>query len=346
MGFGGIGEGELVGNAQFQVAGLDPAEDGGGALFQFRPVGGVVAEAGAGEILGAVAEAARVNGRHRAAGLSVQGEAAARGEGCQAAVKGVLADGIVHRIEAGAVGGAGDFGGEVLLGVADDIVGAGVPGQVSLELGGDGGIDIGAQGFAHLDEEEAHAAGAGMHQHAVARLDAVGVVAEVVGGHSLEHCGGAIAGGEAGGHFDETPSGYGGQFGVGSGVAAVGYGVADGHIVHIGADLPHHAGGLNAGNPGQAGRVDAHTAVDVGEVDANGLDGDHRLAGAGGRVGQVGVAQHFGAAVLGNLDGFHFKRKLLATGWKGTDKVGNGAAYAVAPPPGRFGAGIAAIVAL
>ena len=109
MGFGGVGQGEGMLNAKFERAGLHPAEDGIGALFQFGAVGGVVAEAGAGEELGAVAEAARVNGGNGAAGLAVQGEAAARGEGCQAAVKGILADGVKDGVEAGAGGFTGDF---------------------------------------------------------------------------------------------------------------------------------------------------------------------------------------------------------------------------------------------
>ena len=93
-------------------------------------------------------------------------------------------------------------------------------------------------------------------------------------------------------------------------MAAVGHRVAHGDVVHARANLAHHAGRLNAGHPGQPRRVDAHAAVDVGEVDADGLDIHHRLVGAGGRVRQVNVLHHLRAAVFGNLHRLHGGRFL------------------------------------
>ena len=135
-------------------------------------------------------------------------------------------------LEPGAVGGVGDFRGEILLGVQDYVIRPGSPGKLRLGLGGDGGVNVGAESLAHLDEQEADSAGPGMDQHAVAVLDAVRVVAQVVGGHSLEHSGRAVAGRQPLRHPDQAPRGDQGLLRVGTGVTAIRDGIPNGDVGH------------------------------------------------------------------------------------------------------------------
>ena len=79
----------------------------------------VVGQPGAGEVEGSRAQTARVHGRRGAAGLSVQHHVAAAGQAADALVEGGLANGIVHHVDALAVGGALDLLSEVLLGCTE-----------------------------------------------------------------------------------------------------------------------------------------------------------------------------------------------------------------------------------
>ena len=80
-----------------------------------------------------------------------------------------------------------DFRREVDVVVEDDVVGAGAARERGLLAGADGGDDARAGGLEHLGEEEADAAGSGVHERDVAGLRLAAAVDEVVRRHALQH---------------------------------------------------------------------------------------------------------------------------------------------------------------
>src|SRR5450756_759936 len=119
----------------------------------------VMAQAGAGEEQRALAvEKGRVEGRYRAAGLPEERQRATRAQRVEAFLKRGLADGIVDHIDAAATGEAPRFHVELLLGIKDDFVGAGIARDLRLLHGGNGAQDAGAKVLGHLHRQSAGAA--------------------------------------------------------------------------------------------------------------------------------------------------------------------------------------------
>ena len=208
-------------------------------------------------------------------------------------------------MQPGSVGSLGDLGGEILLGVQDHVIGSGASGQLGLGFGGDRRINVGPQRLAHLDQQQAHAAGPGVHQHPVAGLHPVGVIAEIVGRHALQHGRRAVLSRQAVRHLDEPPRRHHCLLGIGTGIAAIRHRVAHCHVADPRTDLTDDAGAFHSSHPGQARRIHSHPAVNVREVDAHRLNFDHRLVGAGAGVGQVHVLEDLGTAVFRDLHCFH-----------------------------------------
>ncbi len=221
-------------------------------------------------------------------------------------MEGGLAHAVVYHPHAVASGGFLDLFGEVLLGVVDHVVRPGLPGQLRLLVCGDGGEDVAAQVFDHLGQDQPHPAGAGVNDNRVALLDRISGVAQVVGGHSLEHGGGPGLGIDPGGPLDQAPGGDQRLLGIGPVDTAIDHLVADCDLGDALPDRLDHAGALHADGAGQ-GRagVDSGAAVNVGEIDPGGLNLNHRFAAAGGRVGHVLVLHGVGAAELVDLHSFH-----------------------------------------
>ncbi len=153
------------------------------------------------------AELDQVEGRHRAAGCAKESQHAARAQAVEAPLKGGLAHRVVDHVDALAAGEALDLGFEVLLGVEDHVGGAGLARELGLGWGGDGSDDARADACSHLREQQAHAAGSGVHQRRVAGFQRKGGVGKIVRGHALQHGGGGLLGREAGGDLDQLRRG-------------------------------------------------------------------------------------------------------------------------------------------
>ena len=139
-------------------------------------------------------------------------------------------------MRAGAVGQLAHLGGEAV--VAQHVVGAGAAGQRLLLVGGDGGDDVRALGLEQLDQQQAHAAGAGVQQHGVARLHLEGGVDQVVRGDALqgERGGGEVV--DAAGHRQRLVRVHEGVPGVAVDALGRGHPVAGGEAGHAVAELP------------------------------------------------------------------------------------------------------------
>src|SRR5262249_53406310 len=142
-------------------------------------------------------------------------------------------------------------------------------------------------------------------QAGVAGFQGVGRAGEVVGGHPLEHGGGSLPGSDAVGQRDEPRGRRLGLLGVGPLHAGPGHAVAGRHLPHPVAHALHGPRPLLAGGEGGGDLVEAGPMVDVDEVDPRRLDPHDGLPRARGGIGDLFVAQHLGAAVLVDADGFH-----------------------------------------
>ena len=133
-----------------------------------------------------------VQRRGKAARLAEGDQVAQRRQAVQAPVEGVFAHRIVGDVHAPAAGDALDLFQEVLLGVEDHLVGAGRARQRRLLLGGRRPDHERAGLLGDLAQEQADAAGCGMHQAPIAGLQRIGDVRQDVGGDALHHGRGAL----------------------------------------------------------------------------------------------------------------------------------------------------------
>ena len=250
-------------------------------------------------------EANEVEGWNGSAGAAEEDDDAARAQTLERLLEGGLANGVVDCHETTAFGEGFDFGGEVFVGVEDDLVGPGGAGESGLFFGGDGGEDAGSASPGHLDEKTAGAAGSGVDEDLVAGLDGIGGVAEVMGGHALKESGRGLLGGDPVGDGDEAVGGGDGKLRVGSGDGAPGDAVSGfdgGDIVGDGDD---GACGLLPEGVWKLGGVTAFAEVGVDEVDAGGFDSDERFAGTRSGGGKIAEGEDVGGTGGEDLDGLH-----------------------------------------
>src|SRR5205807_2015464 len=107
------------------LAAAEPLEDYGSALEQLLTRGGVVDQADPRVVQGAAFhESPAVDRTHRPARLAVRHQPAARSQARQTAFERVVPHAVVHDVHATAAGQPAGFGGEVLLGVENGLVGA------------------------------------------------------------------------------------------------------------------------------------------------------------------------------------------------------------------------------
>src|SRR5262249_41866512 len=136
-------EGDVYAHLKLAVG--DPAEEVSGAPEQLVAAGDVVTERGAGqEERASGAEHLGIERRDGSAGLAEEHEVAAGVEAVEAAIEGGPADRVVDDVDAFVVGEVARLGDEILLGVEDDVVGAGLAGELCLGFGADRANDAGA----------------------------------------------------------------------------------------------------------------------------------------------------------------------------------------------------------
>ena len=245
------------------------AEQVAGSLTELVEAGDVVPECRPGQEQGpAGVKPLRIEWRHRAAGRPVQDHVPARAQRLQAGVERRLPDPVVNDCRACSAGHLPDYRGEIL--VAGDMISPGRPGQLCLGVSGGGRDDDAASHPDHLGEQEAHPARGRVHDHRIALCHPVGAVAQVVGGHPLQHDGGSDLQAHPVGNSNGTVGrdenllrGRAGRSGPGHAVARreAGYPRTDGR---------HCSRALHAGQVGHAAVVGrpALPLVDVHEVDS------------------------------------------------------------------------------
>ena len=131
-------------------------------------------------------------------------------------------------------------------------------------------------------------------------------MAKVVGGHALQHSGGARSGIQSIRHLDQAGSWYYRLLGVRPGGAAVGNDVTFFHLGNARPDASHCSGPFHADGPGKGlARVGPHAVVDIGKVDAHGLYLHQGLSFSRAQIRHVLVLHGLGAAVLRYLYCFH-----------------------------------------
>ncbi len=249
-----------------------------------------------------------VEGRDRSAGATEEDHHAAGAEDFEGLVEGGLAYGVVDGVEAGAGGEGLNFCSEVFVGVEDDFVGSGFAGELSLFFVRDGSEDTRSEGLGHLGEQETDASGTGVDENLIARVDGIGRVRKVMGGHALKYGGSGLLCSDGFGDGDEGRGGSHCQLGIGSGDVTPDNAVSGferrGREAWL-AESDDGSGCLLTENVGEFGGVTAFTEIDIDEIDSAGFDADKSLAWAGGWRGKIAKGENVGGSGGENLDGLH-----------------------------------------
>ena len=154
--------------------------------------------------------------------------------------------------------------------------------EIGLGLGADRADDMGANRARPLTGEKADAAGGGMDQHAMMRLDLEGLVQEVPDRQPFEHQHRALLMGDVVGQFDEFLGGNLTLRGVAAEIEIVGDAIAGMEVDDAGTDRDDLARGLVARDERQTRRlVEPGAVIDVDEIEADGMLADTDLAGSG-----------------------------------------------------------------
>ncbi|AMD54836.1 hypothetical protein ATO49_13645 [Mycolicibacterium fortuitum subsp. fortuitum DSM 46621 = ATCC 6841 = JCM 6387] len=192
-----------------------------------------------------------------------------------------------------------------ILGVVEDLDSAGLPGQLGLLRRRGRRDHAGADAGGPLGQDQAHATGAGVHEHGVARLYGIGGLDQIVRGHAFQQRRRDGVRSDAVGHIRHEIGWGDAEVGVGAGRIGGHHAVTDGQRGHVVAHCGDGAAHFGADDERHVARIQPGSEVGVDEVDADRLGLDQYLAGAWGRLGPLDVAQDFGSAGLGNFDGIH-----------------------------------------
>ncbi len=166
-----------------------------------------------------------------------------------------------------------------------------------------GADEVGAQRLRPLAGDEAHAAGRRVEEDRLAGLDRVGAPQQVLDREALQHHAGGLLEGDRVGQLHQPLGGMDLHLGVGAqGAGGPGHAVADLQVGDAGADRLDHARAFPADRRGQRQRVQAAAMVGVDVVEADGLEADAGLVGAGIADRDLVPLQDFGAAGLVESD--------------------------------------------
>ncbi len=252
MGAGGVGQGEGTVDADGERALLDPGEEVRGALQQLGAIGDVVRVGGTRQVQRAFGvQHLGIERRHGAAGLAEEHQIAARAQAVEALLEGGLAHGVVDDVHAAAARQAARLGGEIGLGVADHLVGAGSTGHLGLLVAGDSGDHPRALLLGNLHQQRADPTSGGVDQRGLAGPQRIRAAGQIVRRHPLQHDGGGRARVDGRGQQHQQRGGRHGVLGICAGDGRRGHAVAGPQIGHGGADGIHHAGALTTGRPRQ-----------------------------------------------------------------------------------------------
>ncbi|MCY1520145.1 hypothetical protein D9M68_549160 [compost metagenome] len=263
---------------------------------------------------------AEADRRHRARAVAEDRQQAKGAQAVDGAFEGVLANRVIHHLHPLATGDFLHACREVLGAVVDGVRRAVRQRELALGIAAGRADELQAERLGPLAGDEAHAAGRGMEQHEVARLQAFGgqrLLQQVLRGEALEHHGRAGLEGDVVGQFAHALGGHHAQFAVGAGrLARVGGAVAHLQVRHALAHCLDDARGFHAQLQRHLERVQAGALVGVDEVQAHGLVADADLAGAGLAHLDLDDLQFLGTAVAVDTDGFAQHRCCLHAGEK------------------------------
>ena len=261
-------------------------------------------------------EELEIERRHGSARRPEQRHHAAGSQAVQAPAEGRGPHAVVDHVHAAAAGDALHLGHEVLRGVEDDVVRPRRPRQRGLLLRGHRPDHGRAAHLGHLAEEEPHAARRRVHEAGLALLDGIGGAHEVVGRHSLEHRGGAVAEGQPVGELHEAIGGADVHLGVGAQDPRVGHPIADLDVGDAGPHPGDGAGALETGSERQGGLGGAGAEIDVDVVEPGRLERDNRLPCARGGLRDILELHHLGPAGRVDANRLHVCSPVLVlTAW-------------------------------
>ena len=280
MGLGRILQRIGVVDRHVQFAVDDGREQGVGAFQQFRALADVVVEFRPGRKQRAViVEFGDREWRHRTRGVAETDEQSARLEAGQRTRKRGLADAVIDDVAEFVAADLLDARDEILVVVEDDVIAAIGEREVGLRLGADGADDMGAERPRPLAGEQPDAAGGGVDQHPMVRLDLEGLVQQVPDRQPLQHQHRALLVGDMVGQLDQFVRRDVPLAGIAAEIEIIGDAVAGMKIGHAGPDRQNLAGGFIAGDERQSRRlVEAGAIIHVDEVQADGMLADANLA--------------------------------------------------------------------
>jgi hypothetical protein len=185
------------------------------------------------------------------------------------------------------------------------MIGAGLAGKGGLGRRRYRADHFSAADFCDLAQENAAAAGGGMHKAARRRSERKSRGREIVRGEALEqNRRGFFKADLVGQRYDPLC----GRKRMGSVTARSedeDHAIADGDMVDIGADGFNDAGAFEPERQGQVAFVKSAAQLRVEEIDAGGFHGGQNLAVPGRRQRQILERHRFGAAAGMNTHGFH-----------------------------------------
>src|SRR6266513_2853703 len=285
-------ERELALDAHRQFSALAPAQQLAGPREPLRARRDVVRQRGPGEEQRALlAQHLRVERSHRSARLTVQDHHAPGREATETLLEGGLPDGIVDHLQPGPVRQTLHFSLEVLLGVQDNVVGAGPACQGGLLVRRDRAEHSCAPEFGDLAEQEAHTTRGGVHQARIPGLQGVGRGREVMRRHALAQHGGALLRAHAVRQHHDPVRRHHGVLGIRAEQARIRDALPNFGCGHAGANGAHSPRGFLSQRDRKRDLVVPGALVHVDEVHAGSFDLDEHLAGARGGPLDVLVPQ-------------------------------------------------------
>jgi len=144
-----------------------------------------------------------------------------------------------------------------------------------------------------------------MHQRRLAAAKGVGVVTEIVRGHSLQHGGRGVIEIERVGDDHQSIGRHGGKLRVAPEHTGVCDAISGPDVLHGASDALHHAGSLLSVGEGKLRRIASFAEVNVDEVHADRFDLDERFILFRLRLRQVDQLERLGTTHLSDLDCFH-----------------------------------------
>ena len=247
MRLGGLRQRKCRADPHLQLTGPSPGKQIGRARLQLRLRERVVGQRGSrDEKRAALREHQRRKRRHRPARIAIRYKHPARAQARERALERIRPDRIVHHIHAASTGELFHRLGKLFPRVHADGIRPRAPRELGLRIRAHRRDHPRATALRDLDEQQAHATRAGMHQCGVTRLERKRIAREIVRRHPLQH--------EGRGHCRRNalrqPHGKRRRrqrvLRISPGRACAGHTVADLELRHARTHRRHHPRGLHA----------------------------------------------------------------------------------------------------